>query len=154
LEAGLATFAATKTGLNPLGDVQIKVTSQSSKAYEQIDDYMQRTSGGRITIQDIFTIKIPKERTAFNTETVGKSNALTLFHGTRNPNVRHILRTGLIVPISPANGRRMGDGIYFSDRTQRSLAYCGGQLRLRLMFVADVAVGKIWSTDSTYSGKQ
>jgi len=58
------------------------------------------------------------------------------------------------VPISPANGRRMGDGIYFSDRTQRSLAYCGGQLRQRLMFVADVALGKIWSTDSTYSGKQ
>lgn len=154
LEAGLATYAATKTGLNPLGDVQIKVTSQTSKAYEQINDYMQRTSGGRITIQDIFTIKIPKERSAFTTESMGKSNVMSLFHGTRNPNVRHILRTGLIVPISPANGRRMGDGIYFSDRTQRSLNYCGGQHRARLMFVADVAVGKIWSTDSTYSGKQ
>jgi predicted DNA-binding WGR domain protein len=154
LEAGLASYAAMMVGQNPLGEVEIKLSDPNSKAYEQIMDYVLRTAGGSLTVQDIFTIHIPKERTAFDAETQGKSKVLNLFHGTRNPNVRHILRTGLIVPISPANGRRMGDGIYFSDRTQRSLGYCGGQDRQRLMFVATVALGRIWSTDGMYSGKQ
>jgi predicted DNA-binding WGR domain protein len=153
LEAGLATHTATMSGQNPLGDVQIKVTSQTSKAYEQVVDYVLRTAGGCLNVRDVFSVQIPKERKAFEAETVGKSNVLSLFHGTRNHNVRHILRTGLIVPITPANGRRMGDGVYFSDRTQRSLAYCGGLYNQRLLFVADVALGRIWSTSGTYAGK-
>ncbi len=153
LEAGLATHTATLSGQNPLGDVKIKVTSQTSKAYEQVVDYVLRTAGGRLNVRDVFSIEIPNERKAFATETVGKGNVLSLFHGTRNHNVRHILRTGLIVPITPANGRRMGDGVYFSDRTQRSLAYCGGHFNQRLMFVADVALGRVWSTSGAYAGK-
>jgi len=153
LEAGLATYAATLSGHNPLGNVKIKVTPQTSKSYEQIVDYVLRTAGGRLNVRDIFSIEIPKERKAFQGETVGKSNVLSLFHGTHNHNVRHILRTGLIVPITSANGRRMGDGVYFSDRTQRSLAYCGGHFNQRLLFVADVALGRIWSTTGTYAGK-
>jgi poly [ADP-ribose] polymerase len=153
LEAGLATHTATLTGQNPLGDVKIKVTPETSKVYDQIIDYVLRTAGGRLNVRDVFSIEIPKEREAFEAETVGKSNVLSLFHGTRNHNVRHILRSGLIIPITPANGRRMGDGVYFSDRTQRSLAYCGGRYNQRLLFVADVALGRIWSTTGTYAGK-
>jgi hypothetical protein len=154
LEAGLASYTATVKGSNPLGEVKIKPTAQSSKAYEQIYDYIVRTSGSSVQVKEIFSIHIPGERKAFDSEDMGKDHVVSLFHGTRNPNVRHILRTGLIVPITPSNGRRMGDGVYFSDRSQRSLAYCGGSQAHRMLFVADVALGKIWSTTGTYSGKQ
>src|SRR5258707_4590287 len=154
LEAGLATHTATLSGQNPLGDVKIKVPSQTSKAYEQVVDYVLRTAGGRLNVRDVFSIEIPNERKAFATETVGKGNVLSLFHGTRNHNVRHILRTGLIVPITPANGRRMGDGVYFSDKAQRSLAYCGGRSNQLVIFLVVIALGKGWSTTGTYSGKK
>ena len=62
LEAGLATHTATLKGQNPLGDVEIKVTSATSKAYEQVVDYVLRTAGGSLNVQDVFTIEIPKER--------------------------------------------------------------------------------------------
>src|SRR5260221_9478697 len=100
LEAGLATHTATLSGHNPLGDVKIKVTSQTSKAYEPVVDYVMRTARRHLHVPGGFLIEIPKERKAYDAETTGKSNVLSFFHGTRNPNVRHILPTGLILPIS------------------------------------------------------
>lgn len=148
LEAGLAVSRAQATNTNltqlaALGGVQLKALEQSNNAYDQIAEYVNRTSSGGFCIHDIFSVHIPGERTAFENETRGKHNVVNLFHGTRSWNVRHILRSGLIIPDVAANGSRMGRGIYFADKARRSLNYTGSQSSSRrLLFIADVALGK------------
>ncbi len=145
LEAGLAANQATATGSSPLdalGGVTIIPLESSDTTYEQIADYIARTSGGRRRIHHVYSIHIPPERTAWKAEKRGKHNIVSLFHGTKSWNLRHILKTGLIVPQIAANGSRMGRGIYFADFARRSLNYTGGNvLPLHVLFVADVALG-------------
>lgn len=144
LEAGIAVYAQQQTGQNSqvtqLG-VDLATMDKNSKSYTQIADYVLRTYGGRLTIHDMFKVVIPGERQAWESETTGKHAVTSLFHGTRSANVRHILRTGLIIPHHAANGSRFGRGIYFADKSKRSYNYCGGNSRFKIMFIADVALG-------------
>lgn len=147
LEAGLAVYTAQGAApqmnlLSALGDVEIKLLPETSPAYDTIQDYVLRTAGGRYNVHGIFAVKIGPERAAWEAETRGKHNITSLFHGTRTHNVRHILRSGLIIPRAAANGSRFGRGIYFADRSKRSLNYTGSRSsNLKVLFVADVALG-------------
>ncbi len=146
LEAALASYQAASdpqqaTVQTALGGVNISTLAQNSAAYATIADYIARTSGGRRKIHNIFGVEIPKERIAFDNETFGKHSVASLFHGTRNPNVHHILRSGLIIPGTAANGSRFGRGIYFANMAKRSLNYCGGNGNLNVLFINDVALG-------------
>lgn len=164
LQAALATLVqpggsaqeeqAARYGL--LG-VELGLLPPTDPAYAALVERITRTSvhGYRIGVQQIFRVTIPGERTAFGTEIRGKSAVEQLFHGTRNPNVRHILHSGLICPRTPANGRMFGDGIYFADKVSKSANFCGGSAGgPQMFFLADVALGQRWRTRSAQAHLQ
>lgn len=155
LETALSTYQAQQSGVTSqvlqLGNVEIKVIEPTDKLYGEYTTYVYNTSKRKVDA--LFSVNILDERTAFNAETRGKQRVVQLFHGTRTQNVRHILRTGLIIPQSVTNGWRLGPGVYFSDRALRSLQYTGSRYDTRhFMFIADVALGKSWQTSGTYNG--
>ncbi len=158
LEAALATYAARTTGAAASHDpydllgARIDLLPEEDEAYEKIVDYLSATArhGYDIRVRDIFEITIPSERAAFETNTFGAKRVLRLTHGTNNANVRHILHergagSGLRLPRSYTNGWMFGPGIYFANVASKSAQYCRGGARYpRMMFLADVAVGKMY----------
>lgn len=150
LETALISLQVTKVDTsvmsqyNSLG-AEITIIPGYDKRYEIIDNYVQTTlmnHRGR-TIKAIYGIKIPTERQAYLDNDFGKENIVHLFHGTNNKNLRHILRTGLIVPRVYSNGRRFGAGIYLADRAAKSLNYTSTVNRAAptFLFITDAAIG-------------
>jgi poly [ADP-ribose] polymerase 2/3/4 len=145
----LETALATQTTGDGVDDryrrlgTEISPLPQTAPAYEQIVDSVARTSAGLARIRDIFRITVPHERAAWDACAAGKHHIVSLFHGTRNPNIRHILNKGLIIPKIATNGSRFGRGVYFADQSRRSINYTGSHRTAmpRMMFVADVALG-------------
>lgn len=160
LEAALASHVAQATGgtsqYTALG-AQLKWLDPKLPEYKVFADAYGKRN---MRIKDVFLIKSPSNIAAWESEDYGKhviasldpaSNAKELrgitpvFHGTRNPYVRHILRTGIRIPqVSGhvANGSRFGFGAYFADDPYRSNSYTqAGHGEPRIMFVSDVAVG-------------
>lgn len=77
-------------------------------------------------------------------------NTMYLIHGTRNPNVFNILKTGLLIRPSNAaviSGAAYGDGVYHSAHTAKSLGYTGYDPD-KIFFIQDVHMGK----EYTYNG--
>ncbi len=150
LEAAIATLHVQRhdpqaSRYDALG-AEIAQLPQSDHAYGEIIDYISRTCvhGYRVRVRDIFTLTLPAERRAFAQNDRGRSQVAQLFHGTAGHNVRHILRTGLICPRSPSNGRMFGHGIYFANKATKSTNYCSVRARgvPHFLFLAEVAVGK------------
>jgi len=158
LEAALATYAARTTGGAAAPDpydllgARIDLLPEKDEAYDKIVDFLSATArhGYDIRVRDIFEIAIPSERAAFEANTFGANRVLRLTHGTNNANVRHILHergagSGLRLPRSYTNGWMFGPGIYFANVASKSAQYCrGGGRHPRMMFLADVAVGKMY----------
>lgn len=148
LEAALSTYTVTQAGgtqLSALG-AEIKAVPESHNAYDRIHQMLSKTlRPNGVRVKDIFAVRIPQERTAYDAETFGAHHVLDLFHGTNNPNVRHILKSGLIIPRYAANGSRFGRGIYFSDAAWRSYMYTGSSYGVpKMLFIASVKVGNPW----------
>ena len=150
LEAALATQTLTKTqphlsSYEALG-AELFLLPQNSTRYGELVDYVERTlmHGYKVKVQNIFSVYIPQERTAFEHNQSGRSQVELLFHGTSGQNVRHIMRSGLICPRTPSNGRMFGHGIYFANHSSKSINYCSVRTRgiPHFMFLTDVAVGK------------
>jgi poly [ADP-ribose] polymerase 2/3/4 len=150
LEAAIATLTVQKhdpraSRYDALG-AEISLLPQNDRSYGEIFDLIDRTSvhGYKVRIRDIFMIRLPAERGAFEQNNCGRSQVARLFHGTAGHNVRHILRTGLICPRSPSNGRMFGHGIYFANKATKSTNYCSvrGRSIPHFLFLADVAIGK------------
>lgn len=150
LETALMTYTATKVDnsifnqYDSLG-AEIKLIPGSDKRYEQIDDYVKSTlkMHRHLTIRNIYSVKIPNERQAYIDNDFGKENVVHLFHGTNNKNLRHIFRTGLIVPKVYTNGRRFGAGVYLADHAAKSINYHGKVNRSAstILLVVDGAIG-------------
>jgi poly [ADP-ribose] polymerase len=96
-------------------------------------------AGVRGDVKEVFGIRIPSERDTYSQCFIG--NPTELWHGTSARNVRHILRTGLIIPSHAANGSMLGRGIYFADRSSKSVQYCRGN-KMRVVFLAEVKIGE------------
>ena len=109
---------------------------------------------GKEPIQWIFEVTIPGERKAYEAETFGESNIQPLWHGSRAEYTQRILKSGLIVPPTAANGRRLGDGIYFAPDARRSFRYTGSSSNLRMMYLHDVKMGRDKVETGTASYKQ
>jgi poly [ADP-ribose] polymerase len=150
LEAAIATLAVART--NPqmsryetLG-AELALLPQNDSIYGELVDYVTRTTvhGYNVRIRDIFTVQVPDERRAFAQNSLGADHQQLLFHGTAGHNVRHILRTGLICPRSPSNGRMFGHGIYFANKATKSTNYCSTNTRRapHFLFLAEVALGR------------
>jgi poly [ADP-ribose] polymerase len=150
LEAAIATLTVQKhdpraSRYDALA-AQIILLSQNDRSYGEIIDLVERTSvyGYKVRLRDIFMLTLPAERRAFEHNDRGRSQVARLFHGTAGHNVRHILRSGLICPRSPSNGRMFGHGIYFANKATKSTNYCSvrGRGVPHFLFLADVAIGK------------
>ena len=120
-----------------------------SETYKGIEAYVRRTLPGT-HIEAIFQVRVPIERAAFESAYKDVGNVYPLFHGTNTANGIHILKTGLIIPRSHANGSRFGRGIYFADRAQRSYSYTqSNRAGFNLMFITDVALGNMYKSNTT-----
>jgi poly [ADP-ribose] polymerase len=146
MEAALSTYVApgsSTTQYAALG-AQITALAQTEQAYGQIVDFIAKTARRAYNrISGIFLVEIPGERQRFAVSPYGKTNVVELFHGTPTRNIRHILKSGLIIPGIPANGARFGKGIYFADQSNRSLNYTNSPMGIpRMLFITEVALGK------------
>jgi poly [ADP-ribose] polymerase len=148
LEAAVATLKRTQGGsslYDSLG-AQIERLRWSSDEHKRLVKWIDETSihGWRPKIRDIFTVTIPFERERFEKNTAGRGKVVQLFHGTRNPNIRHILQQGLRIPKSMSNGWMFGAGIYTANKFTKSGNYCrtvrAGAPSMAL--IVDVALGK------------
>lgn len=160
LQAALATLTApagTPGSSDPqrrryaLLGADIAALPDRDPVYGWVQDYVKRTAvhGNRMRVRDVFAVTVPTERQAFTANPQGRGRVETLFHGTHNANVRHILHSGLICPRTPSHGRMFGHGIYFANLASKSGGYCtAGADVPRMMFLADVALGRIYSPPS------
>lgn len=145
LEAALSTFKAQQSGnsqTQALGAL-IKKLNDQSDTYQQVLTYLKRT--GQVgKVEGIYSVRIPSERDAFGLRAGHLGVVTQLWHGTHNPNVRHILKNGLRIPSinQVSNGSRFGRGVYFADQARRSQSYTGSRRGLpRMLFLCDVALG-------------
>jgi len=80
-------------------------------------------------VRDIYSIKIPNERSRFETTSKRLGNIKELFHGSKNCNILSILKNGLIIPPHNApgvTGRAFGNGLYGACHSTKSLNYSTG----------------------------
>lgn len=153
LEAAIATVVPTASpsgqkDMYGLLGADLTYVNPQSQAYAEIEKFMRETSrhGYTIRVQDVFEVKVPSERAAFEACDFGAHNVQKLCHGTNAANIRHILHekgkgSGLRLPSTYANGWMYGPGIYFADVASKSANYCRAQGNLKGMFLADVALG-------------
>jgi poly [ADP-ribose] polymerase len=152
LEAAVATSAVRR--LDPgmslyqsLG-AEVALLPPDDPAHAALVGYIERTQvhGYKMQPRDIFSVRIPAEREAYERNRRGVSRKELLFHGTRNGNVRHILRQGLICPGTPSHGRMLGNGIYLANMASKSANYCAPGRRdvPRMLLVVEAALGKCY----------
>lgn len=149
LEAALASYTVQQTGVSQTVSLgcDLAPVPTSHNAYEHVFNLAMKTlKGNGPRIKDLYAVRIPDERKTYDAEAFGSDRVLDLFHGTANPNVRHILMQGLRLPRSAANGWRGGPGIYTSPAAWRSYQYTGSNRfnAPRMMFLCSVKVGKSW----------
>jgi len=120
---------------------------------QEITDLFNKTNNSRTSIYKVFKVKHSRQN-VFD-EWVSKQdnkNVELLFHGTRNPNVFSILKSGLLV--RPTNavsfaGSVYGCGLYFSDAIAKSINYTGYDSD-KCFFVEQVHVGKQFVYEGWY----
>lgn len=152
LEAAIATMKVQRRhpGVSPYDALgaEIRLVSPEDKTHKQVREYIQRTQvhNYKLKVRDVFDVRIPGERQAYEENRAGASWRALLFHGTRNQYVRHILRQGLICPKTPSNGRMLGNGIYLANRASKSTNYCqsGRQGVPRMLFLVEAALGNAY----------
>lgn len=152
IEAAVASIKAHRQdpGLSiyqALG-AQVEVLLPEDAEYRTVAEYIGRTQvhGYKIKPRDVFSVHIPAERKAYEQNKRGVSRRELLFHGTRNQNVRHILRQGLICPSTPSNGRMLGNGIYLANTASKSANYCSTRRSgiPRMLLLVEAALGRCY----------
>jgi len=76
-----------------------------------------------------------------------------LIHGTRNPNVFNILKTGLLIRPSNAaviSGAAYGEGVYHSAHAAKSMNYTGSNSD-KIFFIQNVHMGKPYTYNGWYT---
>ncbi|HUP26801.1 MAG TPA: WGR domain-containing protein [Chloroflexia bacterium] len=149
LEAAVATMKVQRQHpgfdhYQALG-AEIKPLPSDDNVYKSLRKYVENTQvhGYKIKVGDVFEVCVPEERRAYEQNTKGTSHRELLFHGTRNQNVRHILRQGLICPQSASNGRMLGNGIYLANKASKSANYCSTRRSgvPHMLLVVEAALG-------------
>lgn len=152
LEAAIATMKEQRqhpgfTRYQSLG-AEIVALEPEHQARKSLVDYVSRTQvhGYSLKLKDVFEVCVPGERKLYEENKRGISRRELLFHGTRNRNVRHILRGGLICPKTPSNGRMLGNGIYLANKASKSANYCQASKRgvPYMLFVVEAALGNAY----------
>lgn len=170
VQMGAALNQNANQRLNAIG-VEIEELSDI-KEYKRLKDYVDNSKApnhrsldvSHWSVKDIFTIKIPQERSRYESSVSRYGNVRELFHGSKNCNILSIMKNGLIIP--PCNcptfsGRMMGNGVYFANASTKSLNYSTdfwnashrSNYKNAFLFIANVAMGKYYETRSPqYNG--
>lgn len=140
------------------------------KECQRLTDYVHNSKAGNHRgadvwnwkVGNIFKVRIPNERSRFETTGLKLGNVKELFHGSKNCNILSILMNGLIIP--PCNcptfsGRMFGNGIYGAHHSTKSLNYStgfwGGSVRNKctnsFLFIVKFAMGKYHIAKSSMS---
>lgn len=135
LEAALTGYQVMRSGGNLFDQLGAKIDFVTDEDKARIKSIFKRD------YLEAWRVHIGPEKTAYETETKGAQNVKLLIHGTKEHYIRHILRSGLILPKS---GGLFGAGIYFADDWQKSYGYSGG--RKRPFLLANVKLGKQYSS--------
>lgn len=127
---------------------QIDWVDQLDETFARVDAFI-RHSSETYCLDELYAVRLPQEREEFEREQMQRGRVVKrLYHGTRISNYQHILRTGLVIMPQAANGSRLGRGLYFADKPERSRNYTDENM----LFIADVAVGKQYQTDGELPG--
>lgn len=132
------TVAPTRTQYDLLG-AEIKRIANNDLRFSHLKQMFDATLAGHL--QELYEIKIPAERSRFEADPFGKESVIELFHGTRAANVRHILKTGLLLS-KASSGGYFGPGLYHSPQARKSWDYTHSYHVPKMMFVNLVAAGK------------
>lgn len=121
---------------------------------QSIRDLVTKTKSYGADIYKVYKITHNTGQDKFNTwlEQQDNKNVELLFHGTRNPNVFSILKSGLL--IRPTNavsiaGDAYGSGIYHSAHFQKSLGYTGYDSD-KIFFMQSVHMGNPYIYNGWY----
>jgi predicted DNA-binding WGR domain protein len=152
LEAAIATMKVQRqhpgfSHYQSLG-AEIKPLPPDGDLHKTLAGYIENSQvhGYKIRVRDVFDVCIPAERKAYEENKRGISRRDLLFHGSRNQNIRHILRQGLICPGTPSNGRMLGNGIYLANKSSKSANYCSTRRAgvPNMLLVVEAALGKCY----------
>lgn len=121
---------------------------------QSIRDLVSKTKSHGADIYKVYKVTHKTGQDKFDTwlEQQDNKNIELLFHGTRNPNVFSILKSGLLV--RPTNavafaGSVYGDGVYHSAHFQKSLGYTGYDSD-KIFFIQSVHMGKPYEYNGWY----
>lgn len=107
-----------------------------------------------LDIKCVFEVEHDSMNEAFSGSGVKIGNVMELWHGTKSSNLLSLLKSGYIIPPASSphcTGRLLGNGVYFSDQSTKSLNYAGGWAPGQssggydgnaFMLLNDVAMGK------------
>lgn len=134
--------------------------SKDSSKNKEITDLFNKTKQKRHTCYKMqptkfYEVELMSQRAKFSSYNT-ESNIMRLWHGSNVANILSILKNGLKIPRSYTNGWNFGPGIYLSDQSTKALNYATGYWsgkteKRSFMFLADVAMGKIYEATSTFS---
>lgn len=141
---------------NPFDTLNIEF--EEINTHKVLQDMVKSTMSGarwgtsNAKIHKIFKVTDKDRIETFDDWVKSQKNKQTqlLFHGTRNPNIFSILKSGLLIRPSNAytlSGNIFGDGIYHSAHAAKSLGYTGGD-NDKIFFIQDVHMGDSY----TYKG--
>jgi poly [ADP-ribose] polymerase len=155
---GAAMSGSTSARMNALGtDIEILTDNDEIR---RITNYIRNskahnhrgTDVWNFDVKNIYKIKIPVERSRYESAIKRYGNVHEVFHGSANSNLLSILKGGLIIPPTSAGfvcGRLFSDGLYGANNSTKSLNYSIGQWGSRrsyypnaFLFLADFAMGK------------
>lgn len=118
---------------------------KKKRQFKKVTDQIKKTLGyERYSIANIYEVT-HKNKTIFDDWVSKQENKSTqhLFHGTRNPNIFHILDSGLMIRPSNAaviSGAAYGDGVYHSNHAAKSFNYTGRDSDA-IFFIQEVHMG-------------
>jgi len=158
VQMGAALNQSATQRLNAIGVELEELTD--AKEYQRLKTFVDNSKApnhrnldvSRWNVKDIFTVKIPQERSRFKSTESKYGNVRELFHGSKNCNILSIMKNGLIIP--PCNcptfsGRAFGDGIYGACHSTKSLNYStgwwsgsGNKYKNAFLFITNFAMGK------------
>lgn len=123
---------------------------------QRIKQFIESTNSSRYTIHKVYKVSNKQRTSVFNDwlSTQDNKRVDLLIHGTRNPNIFSILKSGLLV--RPTNavsfaGSAYGDGVYHSAHCDKSLGYTGYD-NDKIFFLQDVHMGNPYEYNGWYRG--
>lgn len=141
--------------LNDLDEVRrIKKYIRTSKAsnHRMLDVW-------NYDVKTIFKVKIPEERTRYESKGKKKGNIKEVFHGSSSSNCLSILKGGLIIPPTKSGhvtGRLNGNAVYGAIQSTKAMNYATGFWGTKrssynniFLFLVDFAMGRIYETTSS-----